>query len=111
MEMIYLWNTDLINQITLGTAAAVPIIVALVQMIKMLNFIPEKFAPFISILVGILIAFLLAHDSLDFSGNILAGILFGLAASGLYSGIKSSTYEIKQQKMQKLEKKNRLSKE
>ena len=93
-----MWNTELISSITLGAAATVPIIIALTQMVKMMGFVPDKYAPFISILFGIVISFLFAHESRDWSANILAGILFGLAASGLYSGIKTSAHAIKHDK-------------
>jgi len=36
---------------------------------------------------------------LDVSANILAGILFGLAGSGLYSGVKSSAQAFQIEKM------------
>lgn len=93
-----MWDTNLIQNITLGAAATVPIIVAITQMFKMLPGIKEEYAPFISIGVGILIAFLLGHSTNDMSATILSGILFGLAASGLYSGVQTSTRAIKAKK-------------
>jgi hypothetical protein len=93
-----MWNNELISAITIGAAAAVPVIVALTQMIKMTGLLPEKYAPFASIGFGILIAFLLAHDTGDISANILSGILFGLAASGLYSGVQATAHAIKAEK-------------
>jgi hypothetical protein len=93
-----MWDNELISSITVGAAATVPIVIALTQMFKMTGWLPEKFAPFASIAFGILISFLLAHDKQDMSANILAGILFGLAASGLYSGIKTSAHAIKADK-------------
>jgi hypothetical protein len=86
-----MWNTEIMSSITLGATATVPIIVALTQIVKVGGWVNPKFMPFVSIVFGILISFLFAHDSRDFSGNILAGILFGLAGSGLYSGLKAST--------------------
>ncbi len=103
-----MWDTELISSITLGAAACVPVILALVQMVKMTGWVPDKFAPFLSIGFGILISFLLAHEQRDFSANILAGILFGLAASGLYSGVQATTYAIRAEKREKLMKKNKL---
>src|SRR6476646_5112217 len=103
-----MWNTELISSITIGAAATVPIIVALTQIVKMTGKIQDKYAPFVSIGFGILISFLLAHDSRDYSANILAGILFGLAASGLYSGIRSSAQAIQAEKRKDLLKENKL---
>ena len=100
-----MWNTELISSITIGAAATVPIIVAIVQSIKMFSGIADKYAPIISIGVGILVAFLLAHDTGDISANILSGILFGLAASGLYSGIQATSFAIRQQRIE--EKRNK----
>ncbi len=103
-----MWNTELISSITLGAAATVPIIVALTQMVKMTGKVQDKYAPFVSIGFGILIAFLFAHNSKDFSANILSGILFGLAASGLYSGIRSSAQAIQADKRKNIMKENKL---
>lgn len=103
-----MWNTELISSITIGAAATVPIIVALTQIVKMTGKIQDKYAPFVSIGFGILISFLLAHDSRDYSANILAGILFGLAASGLYSGIRSSAQAIQADKRKNIMKENKL---
>jgi ABC-type uncharacterized transport system permease subunit len=85
-----MWNNEILSSITLGATATVPIVVALTQIVKVGGWISPKFLPFISIVFGILVSFLFAHDTQDFSANILAGILFGLAGSGLYSGLKAS---------------------
>jgi hypothetical protein len=103
-----MWNTELISSITLGAAATVPIILALVQMVKMTGWLDAKYAPFLSIGFGILIAFLLAHDSRDMSANILAGILFGLAASGLYSGMQATAHAIKADQRKDIMRKDKL---
>jgi predicted membrane channel-forming protein YqfA (hemolysin III family) len=102
-----MWNTELISSITLGATATVPIVVAVTQMIKMTGWVNPKYMPFVAIFVGILISFLMSHEIWDWTANILAGILFGLAASGLYSGLKASAVAFTQEKMQKLEEKDR----
>lgn len=103
-----MWNTELITSITLGAAATVPIIVALVQIVKMTGWVQDKYAPFVSIGAGILISFLLAHETQDWSANTLAGILFGLAASGLYSGVQATAHAINIERRKDIEKKNKL---
>ena len=103
-----MWNTELISSITLGAAATVPIILALVQMVKMTGWVKDKYSPFLSILFGIIISFLLAHDTGDMSANILAGILFGLAASGLYSGMQATAHAIKAEKRKDIMKNDKL---
>src|SRR5688500_12581666 len=85
-----MWNQEILSSITLGATATVPIVVALTQIVKVGGWISPKYLPFISILFGILISFLVAHETKDWSAYVLAGILFGLAGSGLYSGLKAS---------------------
>lgn len=64
----------------------VPVIVGIVQAVKMTK-IPDMYAPMISIAIGIFIAFMM--DSGDLWGHsVMAGIVYGLSASGLYSGSK-----------------------
>lgn len=92
MDLSFFTSADVVNN-----AAAVPIIVALVQLFKMVD--PEgkfsRFAPFISIGVGVLISFLTRTPEITTSSAILSGILYGLSASGLYSGIKATAHTIK----------------
>ena len=63
----------------------VPLVVAVVQAIKMMG-LPTKFAPIISIGVGVGMG-LLVNDSFTMTQNLLSGVIYGLSASGLYSGI------------------------
>lgn len=99
-----MFNTDLLAGVTIASAATVPIILSIVQVIKMTGWIDAKYAPIVSIVVGILVAFLLGQDTNSISGNILSGILFGLAASGLYSGVETTSHAIKADKAEKLQK-------
>jgi len=79
-------------------AAAVPIIVAIVQLFKMVGngTFMQKYAPFISIAAGILISFLTGWDEMPIHETLLAGILYGLSASGLYSATKHTAHTIKE---------------
>ncbi len=81
-------NIDL-PQVTTGVAVVVPVIVAIVQAIKMTGRVPDKYSPIVSIVIGIILAFL-AHGGVTtlMGPTILSGVLYGLAASGLYSGVK-----------------------
>ena len=105
-------NTEIFTQATLASAAVVPIIVALCQVFKMTGWIRDRYAPFLSILLGIGIAFLLVNndgiignDGINNIGStILTGILFGLSASGLYSGVRSTSEAIKMDRMNNREK-------
>jgi hypothetical protein len=80
-------SNDFLSSLT-GAVAVVPIIIALVQVIKMtMPKLDSRFAPILSIVMGILVAFLLKHDTQNLTNVILEGVLYGLSASGLYSGI------------------------
>lgn len=81
------FNDIVIGDYVTKSIIVVPIIVGIVQAIKM-TAIPEKYSPIIAILVGVLIAFVTGSG--DYWGHsILAGIIYGLGASGLYSGTKA----------------------
>lgn len=82
-----------------SSLVVVPIIVALVQAIKMTGWVQDKYAPLVSIGIGILIGFFADHDTLDWSGMVLGGAIYGLMASGLYSGIKTTQYAIMKERM------------
>ena len=82
-------NNDFLTSLT-GAVAVVPIIIAVVQAIKMISpRIDNRFAPILSIAVGIVVAFLLKHNTADLTSVILEGVLYGLSASGLYSGLQT----------------------
>lgn len=66
----------------------VPMVTGLVAVVKELG-LPSRFAPIASIAIGIGISMLqLGNHSL---GSVFVGILVGLSASGLYSGVKKTT--------------------
>lgn len=99
-------NQDVIQSFTLGAASTIPIIVAVVQCFKLTGWVKDKYAPFVSLIVGIVVTMLLSHDFMnDLSHVILLGILFGLASSGLYSGIKVTAQAIKIQEQEQQAKK------
>ena len=59
---------------------SIPAIIAVVEAIKKAG-LPSKFAPLTSIAFGVGFGFI--------SSDIITGLLFGLAASGIYSGFKT----------------------
>ena len=63
----------------------VPIIVGLVQACKELG-LTSRYAPLLSVLLGIAGAFLLGSGS----NAVLQGIVAGLSAAGLWSGTKAT---------------------
>lgn len=66
----------------------VPIILGIVQALKSTK-IPDSYAPIISIVIGVLIAFVIADNTVTWGHNVIGGLIYGLSASGLYSGTKA----------------------
>lgn len=96
-------NFDL-SVITANAIVIVPIVIALVQAVKLTGFIPDHYSPLLAIGIGIIIGFLGDHDNGDLTVTILSGAIYGLMASGLYSGIKttiSAHARLKQERAQK----------
>lgn len=63
----------------------IPLLVGLVEAVKKVG-LPSKFAPLVSIALGLVFGLLLFPFPTQ---AILLGIAFGLSASGLYSGGKA----------------------
>ena len=89
------WLTELLESPELATALvlAVPLIVALVQLLKGQG-LPARWAPLASVVLGVVLAIaaLVAEqypEAGGWLGAILLGVILGLAASGLYSGGKA----------------------
>lgn len=100
-------NTEILDNFTLQAAVVIPIITAIVQAFKF--WINDKFAPFIAMIVGVGITFLFTHDAIaDLSGTILLGLLFGLASSGLYSGLRTTAAAIKEAKAERAERETKM---
>lgn len=100
-----MFDDNLLNNFAMQAAAIIPIITAVVQALKLTGYVKDKFTPFVAMLVGVGITFLLAHDAMaDLSGSILLGILFGLASSGLYSGLQHTAAIIRTEKADKQQK-------
>lgn len=101
-----MFDNNVLQSFAMGAAATVPIIVAVVQACKLTGWVKDKYAPFLSMFVGIGVTALLTHDFMnDMSNVILTGILFGLASSGLYSGIKTTANAIRIQEAEAQQKK------
>lgn len=81
---------DYITTVPLGAIAVIPIIIALTQAFKMTGWIKDKYAPLVSISLGVIIGFIANHNSADLSNTILTGVVYGLSSSGLYSGVKTT---------------------
>lgn len=66
--------------------ASVPIVIGVVSVFKGVG-LPSKWAPIISLVLGLGVSFLVGGPLLTV---ILAGLIVGLSASGLYSGSKAT---------------------
>lgn len=67
--------------------AMIPIVMALVSVAKL--YVDSRYAPLISLALGIAGALLIPSVSL-FGSALLGGIVIGLSASGAYSGAKAT---------------------
>lgn len=72
-----------ISPVLLG---AVPVILGVVSVLKGVG-LPSKWAPLVSLVLGLGVAFLVGGTLLTI---VLAGLTVGLSASGLYSGSKAT---------------------
>lgn len=70
----------------LDLTIAVPIIIGVVEAIKRLGMV-TRVAPILAILLGF--AFFYFWGDLTTAENLFAGLVAGLSAAGLYSGVKT----------------------
>lgn len=78
---------EIINIVTTGVLPlTVPLTIGLVEVVKRFGVNP-RFLPLVSLLIGVGTTFLL-NTSISLDMGILGGILTGLVASGLWSGVK-----------------------
>lgn len=77
----------------------VPIIMAVVELAKGLG-IPKRFSALLSLIIGIAIGIFYLHP-MDIKLGILEGVVYGLTASGLYSGAKNTFQQLRNNKSNK----------
>jgi L-cystine uptake protein TcyP (sodium:dicarboxylate symporter family) len=80
----------------LNESIIVPIIMSIVELTKSLG-IPKKFSALLSVVVGIVIGIFYLHP-LEIKLGIFEGIVYGLTASGLYSGAKNTFQQFRDHK-------------
>ena len=68
---------------------AVPVVVLVTQIIKLLLHIPRIYVPTIANLIGLFISIFFAHKG-NLSAGIFMGFFYGNAAVGVYSSIKTA---------------------
>lgn len=80
----------------LTETVVVPIIMSIVELAKGLG-LPKKFSAIIAVIIGALIGvFFVEPQSIKI--GIFKGIVYGLTASGLYSGTKNTFQQVKPRK-------------
>src|SRR6476469_3068797 len=99
-------NFDL-GDINTNAIVVVTIVLALTQAIKLTGFVPDHFAPLVSIGVGIIIAWMGGPHDVPFSAILLSGAIYGLISSGLYSGVKTTMQARNRQKVEQEQNKNK----
>jgi L-cystine uptake protein TcyP (sodium:dicarboxylate symporter family) len=83
----------------LNESILVPIIMAIVELAKGLG-IPKKFSALLSVVIGIALGVFYLHP-MDIKLGILEGVVYGLTASGLYSGAKNTFQQLRDNKSNK----------
>lgn len=78
----------------LNETVLVPVIISLIEMLKGLG-LPSKYCPFVALGLGILAGVFLLEPG-NIPNGVLDGIVYGLTASGLYSGTKCTVGRIRQ---------------
>ncbi len=73
---------------TIYDVAIIPLIVGLIELLKQVG-LPAKFGALTSAVLGIIIGIVFISPD-DIKKGVLVGLSLGLAASGLFSGIKNT---------------------
>lgn len=73
--------------------AIIPLIVGVVELLKQLG-LPTKFSALVAAILGIVIGVVYVAPG-DILRGLLIGLSLGLAASGLYSGVKNTIEGVK----------------
>jgi uncharacterized membrane protein (DUF441 family) len=82
----------MLNDLLLASAILVPIVTALVGVVKMVG-LPSRFAPLSAIIIGVAVEFLavgVVVNSPSVATTVLLGLGVGLSSAGLYSGGKTT---------------------
>jgi L-cystine uptake protein TcyP (sodium:dicarboxylate symporter family) len=66
--------------------AIIPLILGVVELFKRIG-LPAKYSPLVAVALGLIVGVVYLDASLK--ERVLVGIMFGLSASGLYSGTKN----------------------
>jgi len=82
-------------EIIITTPLIIAIIIGLVEVFKKVG-LNKKFAPILSVILGLVASFLVIYFvDTPVLNAIIGGIIIGLSATGLYSGVKNTTEGLK----------------
>ncbi len=80
----------------LNETAVIPIIMAIVELIKGFG-LPRKYAAVIAVIIGIIVGIYFIEPQ-NIKLGLFKGIIYGLTASGLYSGTKNVFEQVSRKK-------------
>lgn len=78
-------TTVVLVQMSAVSLGLVPVVMGLTSLVK--TYLDSRWSPIVSLVLGIAGAFIFPSATIGLT--VLQGILIGLTASGLYSGVKS----------------------
>jgi L-cystine uptake protein TcyP (sodium:dicarboxylate symporter family) len=87
------------ENMNLNETVLIPIIMAMVELAKGLG-MPKKFSAVLAVIIGAIIGVIFV-DPQCIKIGIFKGIVYGLTASGLYSGTKNTFEQVKTRKVKK----------
>lgn len=76
-----------------GESVVVPVIISLIELLKGLG-LPAKFSALASVIIGALIGIFYLEPK-DIKIGLFKGVIYGLTASGLYSGTKNTVQQLR----------------
>ncbi len=79
---------------------AVPVVLIITEIIKVILPIPRAFIPTIATIIGLIVSIFFAHR-VDLGAGIFMGYFYGNAAVGVFSSLKISYMEYKKRKNKK----------
>jgi hypothetical protein len=79
---------ELVSSLSVVAVFLGGVTVAVTQLVKKATPLRTKYAPVVSVVTGILLALFFIGE-VSFPIRVLMGVIVGLTASGIYSGVKS----------------------
>ncbi|TDQ42682.1 hypothetical protein [Aureibacillus halotolerans] len=84
---------------------AVPLVLVVTQLLKVVIFIPRVFVPTIATVLGVLVSLIYSHPH-DVAAGLFMGFFYGNAAVGVYASLKTSWRVFRQEEPMRSETEN-----